>query len=134
MISIFLIFIVELIGFRWGTAKLSAMGIAHDPHGHGISHDLNGGGIGAHAAHGPEVPSERESECEDIITEKDQDVESGLKVSDEKHHHHHHPQGTLADSTATQLIGIAILEFGVVLHRSVRLSVYLLYAWLTNRV
>jgi len=29
MLSLFSIFIVELVAFRWGTAKLSALGIAH---------------------------------------------------------------------------------------------------------
>lgn len=29
MLSIFLIFIVEIIAFRWGTAKLAAIGMEH---------------------------------------------------------------------------------------------------------
>ena len=45
--SIFMIFVVELIAFRWGTAVLAKVGLKHDPHGHGLA-------TGAHAAHGPE--------------------------------------------------------------------------------
>lgn len=32
MLSLFSIFIVELIAFRWGTAKLAALGIKHGEH------------------------------------------------------------------------------------------------------
>ncbi|KAJ3519339.1 hypothetical protein NMY22_g13250 [Coprinellus aureogranulatus] len=46
LLSIFAIFIVELVAFRWGTAKLARLGKSHDSHGHGL---------GAHASHGPET-------------------------------------------------------------------------------
>ncbi|KAJ6592297.1 hypothetical protein DFH09DRAFT_906830, partial [Mycena vulgaris] len=45
MLSIFSIFILKLVAFRWGTAKVEKLGIRHDPHGHYT---------GSHAAHGPE--------------------------------------------------------------------------------
>ncbi|KAG1728094.1 ZIP-like iron-zinc transporter [Suillus lakei] len=93
MLSIFSIFIVELVAFRWGTAKLAALGVRHDAHGHGL---------GAHAAHGPES---RSSPDNDSNSEKmREDVESA--------HDHTRPD----IGAAGQVIGVFILEFGVLLH------------------
>ena len=65
-----------------------------DPHGHGL---------GSHAAHGPEGNAQdRRIE----ISEKQSDVESG-----------DHQPPSIDDSAAAQIIGVMILEFGVVLHR-----------------
>jgi solute carrier family 39 (zinc transporter), member 1/2/3 len=127
LISIFTIFIIELIAFRWGTAKLAALGITHDPHGHGISQD----GIGTHAAHGPESERNRStsespssSEQETTVIEKEKDLEAGLETAKDWAREHGHHQGhshthshDLSDQAASQIVGIAILEFGVVLHR-----------------
>lgn len=123
-----MIFIIELVAFRWGTAKLAALGIAHDPHGHGISHDPNVHGIGAHAAHGPELEKARgrsespsSSDQEITIVEKEKDIEAALATSkDIPHNHDHghsHSHGVVEETAASQIVGIAILEFGVVLHR-----------------
>ncbi|KAG9086167.1 high-affinity Zn(2+) transporter zrt1, partial [Ceratobasidium sp. UAMH 11750] len=50
MISVFLVFFVEMAAFRWGTTKLDALGAkAYDTHGH--AHE----GAGRHGAHGPET-------------------------------------------------------------------------------
>ncbi|KAG2044163.1 Zinc/iron permease [Suillus americanus] len=91
LLSVFSIFIVELVAYRWGTAKLAALGLRHDAHGHGL---------GAHTAHGPEggIPND------DSTTEKGtEDLESD----------HDKP----LDLGATgQIIGVFILEFGVLLH------------------
>ncbi|KAF8202190.1 ZIP-like iron-zinc transporter [Pholiota molesta] len=99
LLSIFAIFIIELIAFRWGTSKLSKVGKTHDAHGHSL---------GSHAAHGPEgvinPPTRIESKTLD-------DAESA--GSNPSQHEHNHG---FEDSMATQMIGIAILEFGVVLH------------------
>ena len=121
--SIFSIFIIELLAFRWGTAKLAALGITHDPHGHGVSQD----GIGTHAAHGPEPDKDRAAGgspdlSEQEITVVEKDIEAGLSTpktlsQDHGHEHHHHAHGPIDESAAAQIIGIAILEFGVVLHR-----------------
>ena len=51
LVSVFGIFITELVAFRWGTAKLASIGVSHDPHGHGVPHSPS------HAAHGPEPTS-----------------------------------------------------------------------------
>ncbi|KII87477.1 hypothetical protein PLICRDRAFT_55431 [Plicaturopsis crispa FD-325 SS-3] len=93
MLSIFSIFFVELIAFRWGTAKLTKLGIHHDPHGHNV---------GSVAAHGPE-PEQEENNIS-------LDDKLGDHESQTKHDHH------AADVAAGQILGVAILEFGVVLH------------------
>ncbi|KAJ7576897.1 ZIP-like iron-zinc transporter [Mycena floridula] len=91
LLSIFSIFVVELIAFRWGTAKLAHIGQHHDAHGHGP---------GSHAAHGPEGNA---SETKPELLGSD--VEA---ATSEQHH--------FLDAAATQIIGVAILEFGVALH------------------
>ncbi|KAK0189100.1 Zinc/iron permease [Armillaria mellea] len=73
MFSIFSIFILELITFRWGT----------NAHGHEV---------GGHAAHGPEG-----------------DIAHQIELSNDQQHR-------VLDSAMTQIIGVAILEFGVTLH------------------
>lgn len=89
MLSLFSIFVVELVAFRWGTAKLAALGVVHDAHGHGV---------GSHAAHGPEAYLDKNSQADGS------DLETG--------------NGGLAtdDSALAQIIGVFILEFGVLLH------------------
>lgn len=116
MFSIFMIFIVELIAFRWGTAKLASIGISHDPHGHGV---------GSHAAHGPEPETQRPDRTvlndgtdaanalswKDGLPEKsprERDVELAMLTTQ---------PSSVVDSPLTQIIGVAILEFGVLLHR-----------------
>lgn len=86
MLSIFAIFIVELVAFRWGMAKLSALGLAYDTHGHALI---------AHASHGPEP--------QDVTVQKT-DPEKG------------HPPSIADDNVLAQIIGVFILEFGVLLH------------------
>lgn len=90
MASVLGIFVVELVAFRLGTARLAKLGLEHDAHGHAA---------GSHAAHGPEAGLEMSS------TEKDEkqslDVESGEIIT---------------DTVAAQIIGVGILEFGVILH------------------
>ncbi|KDR76838.1 hypothetical protein GALMADRAFT_225700 [Galerina marginata CBS 339.88] len=90
MLSIFSIFIVELIAFRWGTAKLKALGVGYDSHGHGSSH----------AAHGPEGKDNGETK-----ETTSQDIESATEEEEQ----------SAADAIA-QMLGVAILEFGVLLH------------------
>ncbi|KAJ6545292.1 ZIP-like iron-zinc transporter [Mycena capillaripes] len=89
LLSIFSIFILELITFRWGTLKLEKIGLRHDQHGHYT---------GSHAAHGPEGTKTPVSENADV------------EAQQEDHHDH------LDDSASAQIVGIAILEFGVLLH------------------
>ncbi|KAK0489108.1 Zinc/iron permease [Armillaria novae-zelandiae] len=90
MLSIIFIFILELIAFRWGTKKLAEIGMSHDAHGHQV---------GSYAAHGPEGNAD----------------ESKLRISDRKLDIEDQRHRAL-DSAMTQIIGVAILEFGVNLH------------------
>jgi zinc transporter 1/2/3 len=94
MLSIFSIFLVEFIAFRWGTAKLAKINKSYDTHGHDHR---------AHAAHGPEggVPADTENK-------KIKDIEED---SDGEHRPAH-----LTSDALTQVLGVAILEFGVTLH------------------
>ncbi|KAJ3930695.1 MAG: ZIP-like iron-zinc transporter [Lentinula lateritia] len=97
LLSIFSIFIIELVAFRWGTALLAKIGMHHDAHGHDT---------GSHAAHGPEGN----------ISNTSKDVEAvPSEMTSAKTEVHQHPHMIL-DSVISQVIGVAILEFGVVLH------------------
>ncbi|KAK0239072.1 ZIP-like iron-zinc transporter [Armillaria nabsnona] len=98
MLSIFSIFIVELIAFRWGTKKLAEIGMRHDAHGHEA---------GGHAAHGPEGNLAYQTEG-NVDESKLKISDSKLDVEDQQHR--------VLDSAMTQIIGVAILEFGVTLH------------------
>ncbi|KAI0642327.1 ZIP zinc/iron transport family [Trametes meyenii] len=118
LLSIFLIFITELVAFRWGTAMLARIGYTHDAHGHGLA---------SHAAHGPETDQAAQAAIAKA-DEKSTDIESQHSVerpqypqahSDLKQHNGHNTHthgGALGDSPAAQIIGIAVLEFGVLLH------------------
>ncbi|KAJ7110597.1 ZIP-like iron-zinc transporter [Mycena epipterygia] len=92
LLSIMSIFILELVAFRWGTARLQKINYHHDAHGHDV---------GSHAAHGPENLSGHSSP-----------VKSTDDAEQQSTHHLSH----LDDSAAAQIIGVAILEFGVLLH------------------
>lgn len=98
MLSIFVLFILEIVAYRWGTAKLAAIGKTHDAHGHGQA-------LAAHSAHGPEPPTQ-----EKAVAQKESSL-SDVETAD-SHDHEFKPDA----NTAGQIVGIAILEFGVVLH------------------
>ncbi|KAL1748195.1 Zinc/iron permease [Schizophyllum fasciatum] len=121
MASIFGIFVTELLAFRWGSSKLAKLGLHHDAHGHHA---------GSHAAHGPEgqltSPDEDAGTLSEQTDEKERSPSPGVssgedieaqKTHGDRHHHHHgaHSEGT-EHSSIPQIIGVAILEFGVVLH------------------
>ncbi|KAL1707955.1 Zinc/iron permease [Schizophyllum commune] len=90
MASIFGIFILELLAFRWGTARLAQIGMTHDAHGHDV-----GGSV---AAHGPEGAN---TEMGSLEKQPLDEVEKDELIT---------------DTVAAQIIGVGILEFGVVLH------------------
>jgi len=94
LLSIMTIFITELVAFRWGTAKLKKLGIYHDPHGHDV---------GSHAAHGPEGNATPPQETKEMAVAGDSETASTDNMP------------TDADALA-HILGIAILEFGVLLH------------------
>ena len=139
--AIFFIFIVELLAFRVGTAKLKKLGIQYgkhplidytciprnltDPFLFSVQ-DVHGHGVGGHSAHGPEArPPVADT---DVVAEtSSEDVEKqalGQKLNPPAHAHAHtHASGRerhdhhMDDSALAQILGIAILEFGVMLHR-----------------
>src|SRR5690242_15450940 len=82
--------------------------------------DAHGHGIGGHAAHGPEGVAEsgRATPIEDV------DRQSDTHMTEKKtgHGHHHHTRGPhYDDSLVAQMVGVFILEFGVLLHRQASL-------------
>ncbi|KAF8074904.1 ZIP-like iron-zinc transporter [Lyophyllum atratum] len=113
LLSIFSIFIVELIAFRWGTSKLQKLGLHHDNHGHNL---------GSHAAHGPEGVYTQPQPAAPVDVPKAADEKSnssGSDIDSEAQQHttrHHGHDNTVADSAEAQIIGVVILEFGVALH------------------
>ncbi|KAJ3730043.1 ZIP-like iron-zinc transporter [Lentinula guzmanii] len=114
LLSIFSIFIVELVAFRWGTAKLASIGVAYDAHGHEA---------GAHAAHGPESSTQNIAESGKDAQDLTRIMEEARAASHSSHSVNEsevlkNTRGNVAvlDSPMTQILGVAILEFGVVLH------------------
>ncbi|KAG8904941.1 high-affinity Zn(2+) transporter zrt1 [Tulasnella sp. 403] len=105
MISMFAVFWVELIAFRWGTARLQESGaVPYDPHGHQLKE------AGRHGAHGPETSPVTEP----ISLEKERRADD-IEASDAVVTSHGQVQ-QLYSSTAAQIIGVSILEFGVIFH------------------
>ncbi|KAG5651620.1 hypothetical protein H0H81_008025 [Sphagnurus paluster] len=111
MLSIFSIFVVELVAFRWGTAKLQKIGIHHDHHGHEL---------GGHAAHGPEGVYTQGTGPAGItelkVTDQNRMSTSSNGEEGGNTHDHAHAHNSVIDNAAAQIIGVAILEFGVALH------------------
>jgi hypothetical protein len=96
--------------------------------------DAHGHDIGSHAAHGPEgnmmdsaasgtgaVPDDVEA-FPDSTSSTSQTMRSQQSDRDQpgkEAHHHQEPSHShqILDSAISQVVGVAILEFGVVLHR-----------------
>ncbi|CAE6410715.1 unnamed protein product [Rhizoctonia solani] len=102
MMAVFFIFFVEIAAYRWGTAKLDALGIkAYDNHGH--AHDS----AGRHGAHGPEIAEQSATNPEKMPNQSDSEIGSHQPIA---------RSGGITHSALAQLLGVAILEFGVVFH------------------
>ncbi|EUC55663.1 ZIP zinc/iron transport family protein [Rhizoctonia solani AG-3 Rhs1AP] len=102
MMAVFFIFFVELAAYRWGTAKLDALGVkAYDNHGH--AHDS----AGRHGAHGPEITEQGATNPEKMPNQSDSEIGSHQPIA--------RPAG-ITHTALAQLLGVAILEFGVVFH------------------
>ncbi|KAH8103844.1 Zinc/iron permease [Cristinia sonorae] len=93
LLSVFATFIVEIIAFRWGSAKLAAIGVTNIPRGHGV------------ITHDPDDPQFNHG-----VDEEKLHADSASVVLAQN------PTGFVADSAATKMLGIAILEFGILLH------------------
>ncbi|KAJ1306955.1 hypothetical protein OPQ81_007935 [Rhizoctonia solani] len=102
MMAVFFIFFVELAAYRWGTAKLDALGVkAYDNHGH--AHDT----AGRHSAHGPEIAEQGDTNAEKMANQSDSEIGSDQDI----------PRSSrITHSALAQLLGVGILEFGVVFH------------------
>jgi len=100
MLSIFAIFIVEIVAFRWGMARLHKIGIGISPDAHGHHNHA----VSSHA----DPPASHDSKSDG----KNEDVGSKL----EKGNGTSHSDSVQDNSVAAQVIGVAILEFGVLLH------------------
>lgn len=72
--------------------------------------DAHGHGVGSHAAHGPEGAAETGT-APVYSDDKSESVAKGA------HTHHYHGE-RFDESAVAQIVGIFILEFGVLLHRS----------------
>jgi len=99
MFGVFGIFFLELAAYRIGSARLKALGFNPDPHGHGV------GPSGTHAAHGPES-----GRIEEISDDHDKTASSGDNDLEKAE------IVPVLDDPIPQIIGIGILEFGVLLH------------------
>lgn len=114
MFSVFCLFFVELFAFRIGTRRLErAHAAAYDPHGHNV------GGNGTLNAHGPELAV--------ALAEpkpKDDAVKAGASASETDLEHAAAAVAAargpglhnMTHSALAQIVGVAILEFGVVFH------------------
>lgn len=106
MFGVFGIFFLELIAFRVGTQRLKDLGFDHDPHGHGVAG-------GSHAAHGPEHYVEPSLGLSEQVRSQSDTEKSEISIP---HNHRHHGNDNILDDPIPQIIGIGILEFGVLLH------------------
>ncbi|CAD6892091.1 unnamed protein product [Tilletia controversa] len=114
MISMFMVFLVELVAFRIGSAK--AASLAYDPHtgGHHHANEHNG-------PVSPQPQAQHQHTHAEIEGESNSDVgvvgEKAPVYSDDKLE-----EGTVASrqaataAKAQEIIGVAILEFGVIFH------------------
>ncbi|KZV91979.1 ZIP zinc/iron transport family [Exidia glandulosa HHB12029] len=136
MMAVFALFFAELFAFRIGTQRLERLQAAkYDTHGHNV------GDHGAMAAHGPEMgtPSVALAEpkqpggVEAIELNSAAAGKSAASITDPKavttstadldleraregHHGHGASLGVINHAVLAHLVGIAILEFGVVFH------------------
>jgi zinc transporter 1/2/3 len=106
MLSVFSLFITEVIAYRWGTAKLKAAGIGHGMFISLVSIEPQD------AYHTFSVPHPHEhppGPIEEKRADGSQEEEANpYTITDEI---------VVDESAIAQIIGVAILEFGVVLHR-----------------
>lgn len=102
MISVFILFLVEIIAFRVGTSRLTRLGVRYHTHGSGDP---------AHADHSHTIGAGGDLRPENVGDDSGQSV----KASDEDV-----AAVAAAQASATaQLISVAILEIGVVFHSAV---------------
>ncbi|CAE6389459.1 unnamed protein product [Rhizoctonia solani] len=99
--AVFCIFFVELAAFRIGTAKLDSLGVK-EYNSHGSSHERTG----EHDIQDLRLSDQVAASPGKVI---ENDSELGLKEKLALHNR-------MSESALAQLLGVAILEFGVVFH------------------
>ncbi|KAK0529867.1 hypothetical protein OC834_000295 [Tilletia horrida] len=120
MISMFFTFLVELIAFRIGSAKAQAL--AYDPHtgGHHHANEHNGPvvrTISGHEHPAPEGKVQQPSEPAIEESASSQNEAGALEKSSAKLEEGDVvPYDATAAAKAQEILGVAILEFGVIFH------------------
>lgn len=95
LISLYLTFIIEVLAFRFGTMKLASLGLVDSSHPH--PHPQHHSAPLSHSQGINDSPGELEAKkTDDAVSTKD--------MSDEQ------------EPVMAQLVGVAILEFGVIFH------------------
>ncbi|TFL01090.1 ZIP-like iron-zinc transporter [Pterulicium gracile] len=99
MASVFMIFVMELVAMRWGMSKLKKLGIYPDlVHSHGLR---------AHPTHGPFSDLAAVSDKPDDAAGESNARDPESQTTPPAAHH---------DQRVQQLIGVAVLEFGLIFH------------------
>lgn len=122
LISLYFIFVVEMIAFRVGTAKLKKWGIGAQPHGFLGANHGNGGGIEGSeglddAARDAGAPGQDHQGSPNVVipTDAKRDMlkeETGTDTSSD----FRFQDSSEASPAVAQILGVAILECGVILH------------------
>jgi len=86
---------------------LAKLGIVHDAHGHGTA---------GHAAHGPEAEAKSNIQDLDLPAEEVRAASHSSHSVNNSDVEKIRAENPVLDSPVTQILGVAILEFGVVLH------------------
>jgi zinc transporter 1/2/3 len=117
LISLFSTFVLELCAYRVGTAYLAKRGITMEA-GHGAA-----GYNGVDSTHGSHAIGHPETRGTDLSTEPDVQtqnaagmVEKGKLVDSDSSLNEAYTDASEAKPAYAQIIGVAILEFGVVFH------------------
>ncbi|KAH8103843.1 ZIP-like iron-zinc transporter [Cristinia sonorae] len=87
LLSIFASFILEIVAFRWGSTRLVSIGVTHVSYGHGMS------------SHTPCDSEFNKSDVEKLTSDSASVIATNFAVD-----------------PAAHLLGIAIMEFGILLH------------------
>ncbi|KAL4252037.1 ZIP transporter family protein [Abortiporus biennis] len=112
--SIFMIFIVEIVAFRWGTKKLAKLGvgkIANDDHDILAQPQLS--------ALGEKEKSINSGNTDLEINQTPRslgDIGTNANTHRVQEGERHPHSGEIVDSALSQIVGVLILEFGVILH------------------
>lgn len=106
MMSVFTVFVIELVAHRAGASYLRRRGLkAHD------AHSTKPGAIAIpHTTHGLHVDATPTASIEES------DIKKSLGDSESQDVGHRESEGEFSDTALSQVIGVAILEFGVIFH------------------